>query len=353
MKKRWYIVYTLSGMEDTVKENIEKKVELTGATNIVGRVVVPEEVVLDATKKSMERHVLSPEAKVHVKSGHEVQRGQLLAEEPPIHARRDGVVKEVKNYRRITIETMDRKYQKIYNIPESAKVETGIKVGAVVRQGMPLTQNGEYFSELSGRVVNVERMKRVVVETDDGEEDVYYIPREVFESSRIKKGVKVKAGEMLAEGKKYYAQSSGRVEVRDLGTRKEILISKTKRKKLFPGYVFVEMVMNDEAYRFVRGVPGVYGFLMEGRRPVPLKDKEARAILRLAGLEEYEAKKAEKVELDFNVGDTVKIISGPFEDFIGTVKEIDPERQMLKVAVTILGRETPVELHISEVEKIE
>ncbi len=340
-------------MEDTVKENIEKKVELTGATNIVGRVVVPEEVVLDATKKSMERHVLSPEAKVHVKSGHEVQRGQLLAEEPPIHARRDGVVKEVKNYRRITIETMDRKYQKIYNIPESAKVETGIKVGAVVRQGMPLTQNGEYFSELSGRVVNVERMKRVVVETDDGEEDVYYIPREVFESSRIKKGVKVKAGEMLAEGKKYYAQSSGRVEVRDLGTRKEILISKTKRKKLFPGYVFVEMVMNDEAYRFVRGVPGVYGFLMEGRRPVPLKDKEARAILRLAGLEEYEAKKAEKVELDFNVGDTVKIISGPFEDFIGTVKEIDPERQMLKVAVTILGRETPVELHISEVEKIE
>jgi transcriptional antiterminator NusG len=353
VRKKWYVIYTISGMEDRVKENIEKKVELTSAKSLVGRVVAPEEIVLDATKKSMERHVLSPDAKIHVKSGREVEKGQLLAEEPSIHARRDGVVKEVKNYRRITIETMDRKYQKIYNIPESAKVETGIKVGATIRQGMPLTQNGEYISELSGRIVNVEKMRRVVVETKDGDEDVYYIPREVFESSRIKKGVKVKAGELLAEGRKYYAQSSGRVEVRDLGTRKEILISKTKKKKLFPGYVFVEMVMNDEAYRFVRGIPGVYGFLMEGRKPTPIKDREARAILRLAGLEEYETKKAEKIELDFNIGDTVKIISGPFEDFIGTVKEIDPERQILKVAVTILGRETPVELHISEVEKIE
>ena len=353
MKKRWYIVYTISGMEDTVIENILKKVEMTGAKNIVGRVVAPEEIVLDATKKSLERHVLSPDAKVHVKSGQEVEKGQLLAEEPAIHAKRDGVIKEVKNYRRITIETMDRKYQKIYDIPESAKIETGIKVGTTVRQGMPLAQNGDYFSELNGRIVNVEKMKRVVVETKDGDEDVYYIPREVFESSRLKKGVKVKAGELLAEGKKYYAQSTGRVDVRDLGTRKEILISKTKRKKLFPGYVFVEMVMNDEAYRFVRGVPGVYGFIMEGRTPAALKDKEARAILRLAGLEEYETKKAEKVEFDFSVGDTVKIISGPFEDFIGTVKEIDPERQMLRVAVTILGRETPVELHVSEVEKIE
>ena len=353
MKKRWYIIYTISGLEDKVKENIEKKVKLTGATNIVGRVVVPEEIILDATKKSMERHVLSPEAKVHVKSGSNVEKGQLLAEEPPVHARRSGTVEEVKNYRRITIETMDRKYQKIYNVPESAKIETGIKVGAVIRQGMPLAQNGEYFSELSGRIVNVEKMKRVVVRSKKGEEDVYYIPREVFESSRIKKGIKVKAGELLAGGKKYYAQSNGKAEVRDLGTRKEILISKTKRKKLFPGYIFIEMVMNDEAYSFVRGIPGVYGFLMEGRKPTPIKDKEARAILRLAGLEEYETKKAEKIELDFNIGDTVKIISGPFEDFIGTVKEIDPERQMLRVAVTILGRETPVELHISEVEKIE
>ncbi len=196
-------------------------------------------------------------------------------------------------------------------------------------------------------------MKRVVVQTDSGEEDVYYVYREMFDSSVFKKEVSVKAGDLLAEGKKYRALSSGKVEVRDLGTRKEILISKTKRRKLFPGYVFIEMIMNDEAYSFVRSVPGVYGFLSEGRRPAPVKDREARAILRLAGLEEYETKKAAKIEFEFSVGDTVKIISGPFEDFTGVVKEIDPEKQELKVSVTIFGRETPVELHVSEVEKIE
>ena len=353
MRKRWYVIQTLTGLEDAVRENIEKKVELSRAFNLVGRVVVPEEIVLDATKKSMEKHSLSPEVKLHVKSGQEVRKGDLLAEEPPVRVRKSGKITEVKNYRRIIVETADRKFQKIYNIPESAKIETGIKIGTLIRQGMPFTQNGEYVSEMNGRIVNMERMKRVVVETDDGEEDHYYIHKEIFDSNLVKKGLKVKAGDLLAEGKKYYAQSNGRVEVRDRGTRKEILIAKTKRKKLFPGYVFVEMIMNDEAYTFVRSVPGVYGFLAEGRRPAPLKDKDVRAILRLAGIEEYEKKKAERIELDFNVGDTVKIISGPFEDFIGIVKEIDPARQILKVTVTLLGRETPVELHISEVEKIE
>ncbi len=155
MRKRWYVIQTLTGMEDSVKENIEKKVVLSKASNIVGRVVVPEEVVIDASKKSMEKHVLSPDAKVYVKSGQEVNKGDLLAEEPAVRVRRSGKIVEVKNYRRITVETIDRKYHKIYHIPESAKVETGIKVGARVRQGMPFTKDEEYFSELDGRIVNV------------------------------------------------------------------------------------------------------------------------------------------------------------------------------------------------------
>jgi len=353
MKKQWYIIQTLTGLEDAVKENIEKKVNSLGSHNLIGRVVVPEEVILDATKKSMEKHIVSPDAKLRVKSGQEVKKGQILAEEPPIRVRKNGKVVDLKNYRRIVVETADRKFQKIYNVPEGARIETGIKVGALVRQGMPFTKNGEYVSEMNGRIVNVERMKKIIIENTEGEEDVYYVPRETFDPNMIKKGMKVKAGDLLAEGKKYHAQSSGKVEVRDLGVRKEILIAKTKRKKLFPGYVFIEMIMNDEGYTFVRSVPGVYGFLSEGRKPAPLKPKDVRALLRLAGIEEYETKKAEKIELDFDIGDTVKIISGPFEDFIGVVKELDPQRQMLKVAVTLLGRETPVELHISEVEKIE
>jgi transcriptional antiterminator NusG len=91
-----------------------------------------------------------------------------------------------------------------------------------------------------------------------------------------------------------------------------------------------------------------------GGQPVQLKNKEVRALLRLVGIEEYERKekKAVTVEVDFELGEMVRINSGPFEDFVGRVTEIDPERQEIKVVVSIFGRETPVVLKLSEVEKI-
>ncbi|KAF2960041.1 transcription termination/antitermination protein NusG [Thermotoga sp. 38H-to] len=353
MKKNWYIVLTMSGYEERVKENIEKKIEATGIKNLVGRIVIPEEVVLDATSPS-ERLILSPKAKLHVSNGKDINKGNLIAEEPPIYARRSGVIVDVKNVRKIVVETIDRKYTKTYYIPESAGIEPGLRVGTKVKQGLPLSKSEEYICELDGKIVEIERMKKVVVQTSDGEQDVYYIPLDVFDRDRIKKGKEVKQGEMLAETRKFFARISGRVEVVDYLTRKEIRIYKTKRRKLFPGYVFVEMIMNDEAYNFVRSVPYVMGFVSSGGQPIPVKDREMRPILRLAGLEEYEEKKKPvKVEIGFKIGDMVKIISGPFEDFAGVIKEIDPERQELKVNVTIFGRETPVVLHISEVEKIE
>ncbi|HEY8541507.1 MAG TPA: transcription termination/antitermination protein NusG, partial [Pseudothermotoga sp.] len=98
----------------------------------------------------------------------------------------------------------------------------------------------------------------------------------------------------------------------------------------------------------------IIDFVSSGGQPLELKAKEARAILRLAGLETYEEKvRPVKVEFGFRVGDVVKITSGPFEDFAGVVKEIDPEKQELRVAVTIFGRETPVTVKTSEVEKIQ
>lgn len=352
MKKRWYIVQTISGYEEKVKENLEKKIEATGLKNLVGRIVIPEEVVLDATSPS-EKIILSPRAKLFVSNGKEVNKGDLIAEEPPVHARKSGIVVDVKNVRKVVIETVDRKFSKTYYIPESAGVESGLKEGAKVRQGMPLSKNEEYICELDGRVVETERMKKVVIQSPDGEQDVYFIPIEVFDKN-LRKGKEVKQGDLLAESRKYYSRISGKVEVLDFMTRKEVRIYKTKRRKLFPGYVFVEMLMNDEAFSFVRTVPYVLGFVSSGGQPIPVKDREIRPILRLAGIETYEEKKKPiKVEIGFKIGDTVRIISGPFEDFAGVVKEIDPEKQELKVNVTIFGRETPVILHVSEVEKIE
>ncbi|WP_041446570.1 transcription termination/antitermination protein NusG [Pseudothermotoga thermarum] len=353
MRKKWYVLWTMAGLEQAAKEHLEAKIKSAKAERLFGRIVIPEEVIIDATSKSLKRITVSPNAKLYVKNGSDVNKGDLLAEEPPIHARHSGTIVSVRNYRKVTIETIDKKYSKTYYLPEGSKLESGIKVGARIRQGMPLTKDLEVISEIDGKIVENERVKRVEIQQENGEIDVYHIPIQVFDSEKVYKGKHVRNGELLAEGRKIYAPSSGRVEIADLGTRKEIRIAKTQRRRLFPGYIFVEMIMNDETWQFARSVPNIIDFVSSGGQPLELKPKEVRAILRLAGLESYEERaKPSKVEIDFQVGDVVKIISGPFEDFAGVVREVDPEKQELKVAVTIFGRETPVVVKTSEVEKI-
>ncbi|MGJ8453777.1 transcription termination/antitermination protein NusG [Pseudothermotoga sp. U03pept] len=354
MRKKWFILRTMAGFEQSAKENLETKIKSTGSDRFFGRILIPEETILDATSKSIKRYVVSLNAKIVVKNGSDVLKGDLLAEEPSIHARHAGTIVNVRNYRKILVETIDRKYSKTYFLPEGSKLESGIKIGARIKQGMPLTKDFEYICELDGKIVENERVKRVEVQREDGEIDIYHIPLEVFDAQKVSKGRKVKNGELLAEGRKICSDTNGRVEIVDLGTRKEIRIAKTHKRKLFPGYIFVEMMMNDETWQFAKNVPNIIDFVSSGGQPLELKPREARLILRLAGLETYEEKaKPVKVEFGFRVGDVVKITTGPFEDFAGVVREIDPEKQELRVAVTIFGRETPVTVKTSEVERIE
>lgn len=354
MRKKWYILRTMAGQEESAKENLETKIKSAGYERFFGRIVIPEETIIDATGKSLKRFSVSPNAKLYVKTGSDVKKGDLLAEEPAIHARHSGTVVSVKNCRKITIETIDKKYSKTYIIPESSKLVSGIKINARIRQGMPLSQDGEYICEIDGKIIENERVKRVEVQLENGEIDVYHIPYELYDANRVYKGKQVRNGELLAEGRKIYSPLNGRVEVVDLGTRKEIRIAKTQKKRMFPGYIFVEMMMNDDTWQFARTVPGIIDFVASGGQPLELKQREARAILRLAGIEAFEEKaKPVRVEMDIKVGDVVKITSGPFEDFAGVVKEIDPVKQELRVAVTIFGRETPVTVRVSEVEKIQ
>jgi transcriptional antiterminator NusG len=121
---------------------------------------------------------------------------------------------------------------------------------------------------------------------------------------------------------------------------------KITKKKVFPGYVLVEMVMTDESWYVVRNTPGVTGFVGSGSKPVPLQPSEANQILRRMGEEEPKAK------VDFALRQNVKVIAGPFENFIGSVEEINPEKGKVKVLVSMFGRETPVELEFYQVQKI-
>jgi len=121
---------------------------------------------------------------------------------------------------------------------------------------------------------------------------------------------------------------------------------KTVEKRVFPGYILVQLILTEESWYVVRNTPGVTGFVGMGNDPTPLRDEEVAKILNR--MEEG----APKVKFDFKIGEKVRIRSGPFADFIGAVSEIDADRAKVRVLVSFFGRETPVELDFAHVEKI-
>ena len=119
-------------------------------------------------------------------------------------------------------------------------------------------------------------------------------------------------------------------------------------RKFFPGYVLVQMEMNDETWHLVKDVPRVMGFIGgTSDRPAPISDKEAQAILERV----VEGAEKPRPKVLFEPGEVVRITEGPFNDFNGVVEEVDYEKSRLRVAVSIFGRSTPVELEFGQVEK--
>jgi transcription termination/antitermination protein NusG len=133
-------------------------------------------------------------------------------------------------------------------------------------------------------------------------------------------------------------------------TEEEIEVKEGKRRtverRVFPGYILVQMLMNEESWYVVRNTPGVTGFVGMGNTPTPLRPEEVSQILKRMEAE------APKVKVTFKPGQKVRIVDGPFNDFIGTVDKIDMDRTKVRVMVSFFGRETPVELDFLQVEKV-
>lgn len=129
-------------------------------------------------------------------------------------------------------------------------------------------------------------------------------------------------------------------------TEKVIEISGSEEKeierKIFPSYVLVKMIMNDESWHIIRNTTGVTGFVGPGSRPVPLSDKEVEKL----GVE------VKVIEIAFELGDSVKIIDGPLSGFVGIVEEISPDKMKVTVSASLFGRETKVELSVSQVKPV-
>jgi transcriptional antiterminator NusG len=130
------------------------------------------------------------------------------------------------------------------------------------------------------------------------------------------------------------------MEIKD-GQRRKV------SKRIFPGYILVNMVMSDESWYVVRNTPGVTSFVGSGNKPVPLQEHEIRGIQK-----QVKAEAPTKVNVEYEVGENVRVIDGPFTDFHGKVTEINVEKGKLKVLVNMFGRETPVELDLLQVERL-
>ena len=123
-------------------------------------------------------------------------------------------------------------------------------------------------------------------------------------------------------------------EVTEAGVMKEV------ERKVFPGYVLIKMVLTDDTWHLVRNIRGVTGFVGEANKAIPLTEEEVAAL----GVEKHE------IVVLYHVGETVKITEGPLASFTGVVEEIEPEKNKVRVVVSMFGRETPVELELDQVE---
>lgn len=117
---------------------------------------------------------------------------------------------------------------------------------------------------------------------------------------------------------------------------------KVKTRKMFPGYVLIKMIVTNESWYLVRNTQGVTGFVGHGSEPIPLTLEEVRRM----GIEKVH------IELDIDVGDSIKVINGPFESFMGVVEEVNVDKQTLKARISMFGRDTPVELEYDQIDKI-
>jgi transcription termination/antitermination protein NusG len=133
-------------------------------------------------------------------------------------------------------------------------------------------------------------------------------------------------------------------------TEKELHTRNGKRvekdRKVFPGYILVNMVMSDDAFKLVKSTSGVTGFVQSGNKPIPLEEFEVRRIM--TNLEASQ----EAPKVAWNKGENIRVIQGPFSDFSGKIEEVAAEKEKLKVLINIFGRDTPVELDFDQVEKM-
>ena len=175
----------------------------------------------------------------------------------------------------------------------------------------------------------------------EGKREWYVVHSYTGYENKVKKNLEQRIETMGMQNKifRVVVPTEEEVEIRD-GQRR------TSRRRVFPGYILVEMIMDDESWYVVRNTPGVTGFVGSGAKPTPLSQEEVDKILQRMEAEQP------RIKVSFRVGETVRIIEGPFADFMAVVDELYPDRGKVRLLVSFFGRETPVEMDFLQIERI-
>ncbi len=159
--------------------------------------------------------------------------------------------------------------------------------------------------------------------------------------NKVKTNIERRAESMHLKDKIFRVLVPTEAELRTRGGKRQEV-----QRKVFPGYVLIEMVLDDTTWYLVKSTTGVTGFVSSGNKPVPLQDKEVQAIL-----DAIEAPDR-KPKVKWSKDDVVRVVAGPFTDFTGKIEEVNVQKEKLRVLISIFGRDTPVELDFAQVERL-
>ncbi len=365
-RKRWYAIQTYAGSELRLKRQLEERVRNLGWERLFEPLrtdegeefffVPVEEVVTSRSgRRRASEYRIPYDYDLLVATNERVQRGDVVARRPPRHLARPAEVVAVEPLWRVVIETLAH-MEIEYLIPQEKGLRRDVRVGERTRPGLPLTVDSDenYVVDERGQIVTRERVKRIVLRYADGTEETRIIP-EVYLPPRIRVGATLEAGEELEREHKIYARASGLVKVKEYKDKREVSVQRIEKRRLIPGYVFAKMGLDEEEmFELIRGLERSARFVGSKTRPVPIDGPEILFVQRKAGLVEapQAEAKAPRVEVEFEVGEVIQIVEGPFADFTGEVREIDKEAEEAVVMVKIFGRETPVRISFDGIEKV-
>ncbi|MDH7504884.1 MAG: transcription termination/antitermination NusG family protein [Candidatus Acetothermia bacterium] len=354
--KHWYIIQTYAGSELKVKEELERRVEELALGERFERFKVDheetyflapvEEVITSKSQRGLSGEYRVPyNYELAIESNRRIRNGDLIAYKPPYYMEFDATVVSITPLQRVIIEMTNRN-EEVYLIPADKHIRRDIRMGEKIRSGIPLTADKEFVAETKGKIALRDRVKKIELEKEDGEIVTKIIPERYL--VRLHEGMRLKKGDLLEKEDRIVSRTSGLAKVKEYKDKQVVSVQKIEKRRLFPGYIFARMEMDEQMLKLVSGLKCRF----VGSPPLPVPEREMKVVKRKAGLEEIPKQERPRVEVDFEVGEVVEIVEGPFADFTGEIREIDKENEQVTVMVRIFGRETPVQLGFEGIEKL-